>query len=128
MPVWTAAVEYVLESAHFLPGYDGPCANVHGHSYRVRVEATSDTLRQSEHCPIAAFVCDFHTLRWAAHSAGDGGLDHCVLNERLPEGLIPTAENVAQFILEETQRRIGNGIQLSVTVWESADSWVTCHA
>ena len=26
-----------FETAHLLPGYDGPCGNLHGHSYKIEV-------------------------------------------------------------------------------------------
>ncbi|HRR93738.1 MAG TPA: 6-carboxytetrahydropterin synthase, partial [Bacteroidales bacterium] len=29
--------EFTFEMAHVLEGYDGPCRNVHGHSYRLYV-------------------------------------------------------------------------------------------
>jgi 6-pyruvoyltetrahydropterin/6-carboxytetrahydropterin synthase len=36
-----------------------------------------------------------------------------------------TAERIAEYIHQETQKRIPSGIELEVTVWETDTSWVT---
>ncbi len=67
-------------------------------------------------------VCDFKELKWAASEGAKGGLDHTVLNEELP--VATTAERIAEYIHKETQSRIPDGIELTVTVWETETSWV----
>ena len=37
MSVIRLTKEFSFEMAHFLPGYDGLCSNVHGHSYLLHV-------------------------------------------------------------------------------------------
>ncbi len=67
-------------------------------------------------------VCDFKELKWAASDGEKGGLDHTVLNESVP---VPTtAERIAEYIHTETKKRIPDGIELTVTVWETDTSWV----
>ena len=39
--------EATFDSAHFLRGYNGKCANLHGHTWRVEVTVGSDTLTAS---------------------------------------------------------------------------------
>ena len=36
--------ESEFDSAHFLSGYEGKCANIHGHRWRVIVEVQSEEL------------------------------------------------------------------------------------
>lgn len=124
MPSWKIAAEFTLDSAHFLEGYQGACNAMHGHTYRIRIEALADRLSPSQYCPAEAFVCDFRTLRWAAADAAEGGLDYCVLNDKLPPGLPPTAEVLARYLCEETRKRVPADVELTVTVWETPSSWV----
>jgi 6-pyruvoyltetrahydropterin/6-carboxytetrahydropterin synthase len=53
-----------------------------------------------------------------------GGLDHSVLNEVLPEGYETTAEMIAQYIYEETKKRVPDDVWLKVVVSETPNSWV----
>jgi 6-pyruvoyltetrahydropterin/6-carboxytetrahydropterin synthase len=69
-------------------------------------------------------VADFRTLRWAKKDMLKGGLDHCVLNDVLPEDYETTAEMIAQYIYEKTKRSLPEGIQLKVAVSETPNSWV----
>lgn len=51
MPKWKLVTEFTFDSAHFIKDYDGSCGRMHGHTYKVRVEATSSKLHPSEYCP-----------------------------------------------------------------------------
>jgi 6-pyruvoyltetrahydropterin/6-carboxytetrahydropterin synthase len=61
-------------------------------------------------------------LKWAAKDSEKGGFDHGVLNELMEQNT--TAERIAEFIHSETKNRIPEGIELTVTVWETDTSWV----
>lgn len=37
-------IEHSFDSAHFLNNYNGKCANIHGHRWRVEIEIQSETL------------------------------------------------------------------------------------
>ncbi|AEB11408.1 6-pyruvoyl trahydropterin synthase family protein [Marinithermus hydrothermalis] len=124
MPRWKLVTEFTFDSAHYITDYDGPCGRMHGHTYRVRVEATSDRLYPSAHTPHPVMVADFKTLRWAKKDVTEGGLDHAVLNEVLPPEYATTAEMIAKYIHDETKRRLPEGVRLKVTVWETPTSWV----
>ncbi len=67
-------------------------------------------------------VCDFKELKWAAKDSEKGGLDHGNLNDLIPE--VTTAERIAEFIHKSTKARIPEGIELTVTVWETDTCWV----
>lgn len=122
MPTWTLHTEFKFDAAHYIEGYDGKCGRMHGHSYKVKVTAKSHKLNPSKYLKSDDMVCDFKELKWAASDSEKGGLDHAFLNEIIPE--ITTAERIAEFIHKETSNRIPDGIDLTVTVWETDTSWV----
>jgi len=68
-------------------------------------------------------VADFRSLRWAKQDLLKGGLDHCVLNEVLPEGYETTAEMLAQFIYDKTKKQLPPDVSLKVAVSETPNSW-----
>jgi len=68
-------------------------------------------------------VADFRTLKWAKRDMLKGGLDHCNLNEVLPENYESTSEMIAQYIYEKTKKTLPEGIKLKVAVSESPNSW-----
>lgn len=122
MPRWKLNTEFKFDAAHFIEGYDGKCGRMHGHTYKVRMTAVSEKLNPSAYLKTPDMVCDFKELKWAAKDAPKGGLDHSVINEVIP---VPTtAECIAQYIHRETMKRLPDGIELTVTLWETADSWV----
>jgi 6-pyruvoyltetrahydropterin/6-carboxytetrahydropterin synthase len=68
-------------------------------------------------------VADYRTLRWAKRDLLKGGLDHCVLNDVLPEGYETTAEMIAQYIYDKTKTDLPDGVKLKVAVSETPGSW-----
>ncbi|MGC1306730.1 MAG: 6-carboxytetrahydropterin synthase [Phormidesmis sp.] len=124
MPKWTVSTEFTFNAAHFIRDYDGPCGRMHGHTYRVRIEAIAHQLQASEFCPHPAMVADFRTLKWAKKDVLKGGLDHCVLNEVMPDSYETTAEMIAQYIHQQTCDRLPENIKLKVSVSETPNSWV----
>lgn len=88
----TVFVEDSFDSAHFLPNVadDHKCRNMHGHTYRVRLEVSGPV------GPASGWVIDYAEVRdaWAEVKAL---LDHRVLNQ--VEGLHnSTCERVAEWI------------------------------
>lgn len=122
MPTWTLNTEFTFDAAHSIRGYDGKCARMHGHTYRVRITAKSHKLNPSRYLKTPDMVCDFGELKWAAKDSTKGGFDHGILDELIPK--VTTAERIAEYIHNETQKRIPDGIELVVTVWETPNSWV----
>ena len=122
MPTWTLNTEFTFDAAHHIEGYDGKCSKLHGHTYRVRMSAKSHKLNPSKYLESPDMVCDFNELKWAGKSEEKGGLDHSYLNQVL--SVSTTAERIAEFIHQETKRRIPAEIELTVTVWETPNSWV----
>ncbi len=54
--------EFSFEMAHVLKGYDGPCRNVHGHSYRLFVTITGKPVNDNT-SPRNGMVLDFTDLK-----------------------------------------------------------------
>ncbi|MEM8604547.1 MAG: 6-carboxytetrahydropterin synthase [Cyanobacteria bacterium P01_H01_bin.121] len=123
MPRWNLKTEFNFAAAHFIRDYDGPCGRMHGHTYTVRIEASSPILHASEYCPHPVMVADFKTLRWAKRDVLKGGLDHCVLNEVMPPEYETTAEMIAKFIYDKTKKRLPADVSLKVAVSETPQSW-----
>ena len=123
MAKWKLSTEFTFDAAHFIRDYDGPCGRMHGHTYRVRIEAVAHQLHASEFCPHPAMVADYRTLRWAKKDALKGGLDHCVLNDVMPDGYETTAEMIAMFIHEKTMKMLPKSVKLKVAVSETPNSW-----
>lgn len=122
MPTWKLNTEFTFDASHQILGYDGKCANMHGHTYRVRITAESNQLNPSKYLSTPDMVCDFKELKWAAKDASKGGFDHGHLNDLLP--VATTAERIAEYIHKETSKRIPDNVRLTVTVWETPNSWV----
>ncbi|HKJ33538.1 MAG TPA: 6-carboxytetrahydropterin synthase [Balneolales bacterium] len=122
MPTWKLNTEFKFDAAHSIDGYDGKCSRLHGHTYRVRITAKSHKLNPSKYLQSPDMVCDFNELKWAAKDGEKGGFDHSFLNDKIPT--ITTAERLAEYIHTETKNRIPEGIELTVIVWETKDSWV----
>jgi 6-pyruvoyltetrahydropterin/6-carboxytetrahydropterin synthase len=107
-----------ISSAHRLRDYKGPCENLHGHNWHVRVFVGATELDAT------GMVIDFKLLKHAMREVCDR-LDHTYLNELPPfDEINPTAENICRHIFEEVDQRINDG-RVRVTramVWETEGS------
>ena len=107
--------EQSFDSAHFLKGYQGKCANIHGHRWRVVVTIKSDNLLDD--MQNNGMVIDFGDLKNDLKVIVDD-LDHALIIEEdslsstvydalVNEGFRiivvpfrPTAENLAKYIYD----------------------------
>ena len=70
--------------AHALYGYDGPCKNIHGHSYSLSI-TISGTPHLNKENPKNGMVMDFSELKSIANNLVIKHFDHSlVLNENSP--------------------------------------------
>lgn len=116
----TACVHF--DAAHWLPGYSGPCARLHGHRWRVEAAVTGSELGED------GILIDFLDLKEKLKEIVSS-FDHRCLNELDPfTGISPTSENLARFIYDELKVKLGNlerGARLDwVGVSESPDTRV----
>jgi len=80
-----------IAAAHrLLLDHESPCANLHGHNWTITVCCRSEKLDAN------GMVVDFSEIKSRVH----GVLDHANLNEVLPGGMNPTAENLAWWVVQ----------------------------
>lgn len=130
--------KFNLELAHALLHYQGPCRNIHGHSYQLSVTVRGPV--DGGDAP-EGMVMDFRTLKKVVNEAVVNEFDHSlVLNENTPREVVegirsispnlvlmpcePTAEN----LLLEFAKRIKAGLPEHVELHhlhlqETATSW-----
>jgi 6-pyruvoyltetrahydropterin/6-carboxytetrahydropterin synthase len=76
---------FLFEMAHALLDYDGPCKNIHGHSYELVVTILGPVLHDDNESK-NGMVMDFKDLKHIVKSEIVDQLDHCLmLNSRVPE-------------------------------------------
>lgn len=117
----TVMKQFSFDSAHQLHGYDGPCANLHGHTYKleVYVKGVVDSF---------GFVIDFAILKKIVKENIIDLLDHQFLNEIIKH---PTAENIAEFIFNKLEPVIkksceknNKAVIYKIVLWETPTSCV----
>jgi len=119
----TLKVKDSFSASHFLSATNGPCSNLHGHTWNVEVEVSGNV------DPLTGMLVDFKVIKKALK-----GLlpDHKHLNDIKGLGN-PTAEKLAVWLYEqlmldiiENNRETGHEIELvGVTIWESPDAGAT---
>ena len=106
------AREYTFDAAHMLEWHSGPCARLHGHTYRLVVVVEGGLSADG-------VVLDFADLDTVVRTEVLEVLDHRYLNEVLEN---PTAELIAEFAWQALGEA---GLNVSeLTLWETPRSWV----
>ena len=124
-----------FDSAHFLAGYNGKCANIHGHRWKAEVTICGDELISEGEK--RGMLIDFADLKKAVRALADK-LDHTLIYEAgslkpatlaalNDEGFAltqvpfrPTAENFARFFYDELSKE---GLNVSsVKIYETPDN------
>lgn len=120
-----------FDSAHFLSGYNGKCANIHGHTWTIEVEVRANSLITAGEK--RGMVIDFSDLKKSVKALADrydhtliyeqGSLRESTLNALREEGFSltelpvrPTAENFAKLFYEALSKELP---VCSVTVYET---------
>lgn len=118
----TIGKTFTFDAAHQLPLHDGKCRNLHGHTYRVEVTVKSEVITTGSK---SGMVVDFGDIKavWKEHI--EPLVDHRFLNDSLP---VPhtTAEFIAGWMLMMFRQYLtgpSHFLDMTVTVWETADSW-----
>lgn len=93
-----------FEMAHALYGYDGPCKNIHGHSYSLEVTVAGTPLNDPAH-PKHGMVMDFSDLKAIVKEQIVDRLDHALLlNGNSPHRDIPELdENFEKVVFVDYQ-------------------------
>jgi 6-pyruvoyltetrahydropterin/6-carboxytetrahydropterin synthase len=113
--VYRTFIDTSFSAAHQLRDYKGLCGQLHGHTWKVRVEVETDSLDKT------GMTIDFKDLKTKADSV-IGEFDHRCINQISPfDKENPTAENLAKIIYKKMRKILPDNIVVSeVTVWESA--------
>lgn len=130
--MYTLKTDSDFDSAHFLKGYDGKCANIHGHRWTVEIEVYSESLE--ENGSLRGMIVDFAKLKEDLKKI-TGELDHSLiiergsLKEKTLEALFeedfriiqldfrPTAENFAKYFYD-SMKTLGYSVK-KATVYET---------
>ena len=96
--------EFRFEAAHALKGYDGPCRNVHGHSYELAVTVSGIPVSDKASSRYG-MVMDFGDLKCMIKSSIVDLFDHALIlhSSMKDEGLIPPGEPFTNVVYVDYQ-------------------------
>jgi len=114
VPTLTVVKRISFDAAHYLPGYEGKCKNMHGHHWVVELGVNGQVN------PETGMVVDFAELKKFL-SMVRRQFDHHLVNDTIQN---PTAENIALYIEDLWEHYSLEGVELAfVRVWETEDSY-----
>ena len=140
MSVIRVTKEFGFEMAHALWGYDGPCKNVHGHSYKLFVTLCGTPVDEPGN-PKNGMVIDFGDLKKLVKKNVVDVFDHTVLVSSQEAGTRldslrsmfgnvvvvdyqPTCENLVSDIARRIEPHLTDGLKLhSLKLYETATSF-----
>lgn len=129
-----------FEAAHALMNYDGPCRNIHGHSYKLAVTVAGEPMDDIS-SPKNGMLMDFSILKSIVKMHVVDVYDHAlILNRQTPLPEVdkykdifskvillpyqPTCENILiDFAAKLTQQLPGNISLHSLKLHETENSW-----
>jgi 6-pyruvoyltetrahydropterin/6-carboxytetrahydropterin synthase len=96
--------EFRFEAAHALKGYDGPCRNIHGHSYELSVTITGEPV-SSVDSPKKGMVMDFSELKKIIKKSVIEPFDHSLIlsTEYQDDEFIKSGEAFSNVVFVEYQ-------------------------
>jgi len=131
---------YDFEMAHVLKDYDGPCRNIHGHSYKLFVTITGTPINDPD-SPKKGMVMDFKDLKAIVKTRIVNRFDHAlVINSETDPVMIesmkkhmenviqvdyqPTCENLVADFAGIIKSLLPDHVQLhNLRLWETATSY-----
>jgi 6-pyruvoyltetrahydropterin/6-carboxytetrahydropterin synthase len=137
--------EFNFEIAHALWNYDGPCANIHGHSYRMFVTVIGEPIGDDSN-PKNGMVIDFGDLKKIVNEEILKPMDHAITLNRKALNSInlkdnqmfnkqyivdyqPTCENMVIDFVAKIQKKLPAQLKLfSLKLHETATSFAEWYA
>lgn len=137
--------EFSFEAAHALGGYDGPCREIHGHSYRLFVTIKGEPSTDPTN-PKQGMVMDFGVLKKIVSEEIISRFDHALvlrstadealrklLSEQFDNLIVvdyqPTCENMLDDYARRISARLPEGVVLhSLRLHETATSYAEWYA
>jgi len=96
------SVKAHFSGAHFLAGYPGVCANLHGHNWEVEV------FLRGRKTDAVGMLADFRQVKTAIHAVVDP-LDHRELNAlAMFARQNPSSENLARYLFRALSKRLNS--------------------
>lgn len=121
MPKVYVTKEFNFEAAHHLINYDGACANVHGHSYKLQVTISGNINLEDQKYASDCMVMDFKDLKKLVNSYIIDSHDHSDLNDLYDN---PTAEVMVVTMFNNLSKVLPKDVCLeSMKLWETATSY-----
>ena len=145
MPVIRITKYFSFEAAHILMNYDGPCKNIHGHSYRLAVTVKGIPQKAAQ-SPKEGMVMDFGDIKNLVKKYIIDEFDHSlILNKgdfldqaeklELVTGKVnwvnyqPTCENLLSDFASRINKRLPEGTELfSLKLHETETSYAEWYA
>ena len=127
----TVTKQFTFAYAHFLPGHEGACANLHGHTGILEIEVgVSDRAFAAKPDGTSTLadnmIVDFSDLKSLVQDCVISKIDHTCLNEVFPEHMPPTAENIVVWVRQQLGAS-GNpdvyGFLTRIRCYETPTSW-----
>ncbi len=105
---------FTFDSAHKLNDYNGPCARIHGHTYKLEVTVSG---------PLAPdMVIDFYDMKKIVEATVLTTIDHQYLNEIVPFN--PSVENMVVWIADLLEPAFENPVKLQkIRLWENQSAY-----
>jgi 6-pyruvoyltetrahydropterin/6-carboxytetrahydropterin synthase len=135
-----------FEAAHALPGYDGKCKNIHGHSYQLYVTVIGTPINDKSH-PKNGMVMDFGDLKHIVKTEIVDIFDHAIIlnsdseHLKLAEKIAayshrtvlvdyqPTSEMMLQDFKKRIQKHLPKNVELhSLKLYETNNSYAEWFA
>lgn len=111
---------FTFEASHNLIEYDGPCSNLHGHSYKLYVTVSGYVDTVSDNIT-DCMVIDFKDIKSIVKREVVDKLDHTYLNKVFSQ---PTAEVMAALIFETLENVFPKDCTLEkIRLYETEDSY-----
>lgn len=96
--MYTVTKIFEFAYAHYLPGYEGKCKLMHGHTGILEIEVSGpQTISDRDFAEVYdGMIIDFSDLKKIITDSIISKLDHSLINDILA---IPTAENIVDWIV-----------------------------
>ena len=137
--------KFHFEMAHALWNYDGPCKNIHGHSYKLNVTVIGQPINDNN-SPKFGMLIDFSDLKQIVNSQIVEVFDHAFVfkkNEKV-EAILkdekifgkklildyqPTSENLVVDFAKKIKNHLPENVKLySIKLYETASSYAEWYA
>ena len=116
--MYSISVEGRFSSSHFLNDYDGDCARIHGHNWKVQVEV------RGNHVADDGMLMDFTVLKKELDAVA-AEFDHTIINDHAyfkDNRINPTAETLAHYFCLRLEACVHPNRIHRVSIFETDDT------